>query len=254
VLAGLVVLLVGACQGGTTADSEFADTTGRTHPAETTADEGGETRSTTERKHQAKTTADKKRRTTDATSQTLGLLADLVETCNKMLAKLAGQQQAYASADNEQGAQLMVEASDNVKDVQDAALSLQRKIASDGDGAPPAAGPSGPSLAFKVEMEEIEKSTNALEDTLAEARRCCGLPPDFLSSDLQELRAKTNSVEQLTIQKIESEQPAASPMAQPTAQPTASPEAQPTASPEAQPTAEPTAQPTAQPTAESTAQ
>jgi hypothetical protein len=162
VLAGLMVLLVAACGGGTTADDETADTAGQTHLGGTTADESGEmrttadkksgeTRSTAVRKYRGKPTADKKSGLTDATKQTLGLLADLVEKSNEMLAKLAGQQQAYASAGNEQGAQLMVEAADNVKDVQDAALSLQGKLDSEEVGDPPAAGPSGPTLAFSSE-------------------------------------------------------------------------------------------------------
>ena len=53
--------------------------------------------------------------------------------------------------------------------------------------------------------EEIQEKTEHLEDILNEARDCCGLEPDFLSQDLQELRTQTATLENLGAQ-IEAEQ------------------------------------------------
>lgn len=228
------------------------------------------------------TAVDENARKSDEITETLGLLTKLVENCNVMLRKLSGQQEAYASANNAQGARLMAQAAENVKDIKNSASSLKREV----QAADNARGTTGEAFSIRMEMvshrddghrstgqtaqavtlnaqlgqeelDAIEESTRELEANLAEAERCCDLPPDFLDADVQELRTQTTNVETLT-EEMEFEQttaePTVEPTAAPTAPPTASPSPQPTESPTAQPTAPSTASPTPPSTAPATAE
>jgi hypothetical protein len=259
-----VILLIVGCGGEATSDNNSQGGADE-HEAPGQARNGG-------------TAVGENGRKPDEITKTLGLLTQLVENCNDMLGKLSGSQEAYLSANNAQGARLMAESAGNVRDIKSAASSLKRDVqAADNPrdtkdeafsiqmqmvshkddshrspGQTDQAVTSDSQLA-REKLDTIEESTRELEANLAEAERCCELPPDFLDANLEELRTQTTNVENLT-EQMEFEQTTAEPTAEPTAPPTASPSAQPTASPTAQPTAPPTASPTAPSTAPATAE
>jgi hypothetical protein len=123
---------------------------------------------------------------------------------------LASKEKAYASAGNEQGERAMAQAAENVRDIKGAAYATTAVVAQ--------------SASASAMPEEIEESIDELEDNLAEAERCCDLPPDFLDSNLRSFRTQAASIEPL-VDQIESERPTAQPesersTAQPNAQPT----------------------------------
>lgn len=167
------------------------------------------------------------------------MLNRLIGNCDVTLSKLAGEQEAYASAGNEKGERLMAHAADNVRDIKGTASALAGEV----NYAAALGGSASASVASASAMpEEIENSIEELEENLAEAERCCGLPPNFLDSNLQSFRTQAAGIEH-HVDQIESERPTSQPTAQPTAQPSAQPTAEPTAQYTAQPTAEPTEQP-----------
>ena len=248
-LVGLAVLLMAGCQGEDTPDSS----------SQAAIDDSGKTSDATGQERRNGTAVDENDRTSDSKDsrkQTLGLLTRLIGNCDATLSKLAGEQEAYASAGNEQGERLMAQAAENVRDIKGTASALKHDVqyAAAAGGSASASVASASAIAMQ---EEIEDSVEELEENLAEAERCCGLPPDFLDSNLQNLRTQAAGVEH-HVDQIGSERPTPQPTAQPTAQPSAQPTAEPTAEYTAQPTAQPTAPPaaqyTAQPTAEPTEQ
>lgn len=263
ILAGLVILLVVGC-GGEATSGNNGQGGGDEREAQGQAPNGG-------------TAVGENGRSPDEITKTLGLLTELVGNCNDMLRKLSGQQEAYESANNAQGARLMVQAAGNVKDIKSAASSLKRDVqaadnprdtkdeafsiqmemVSHRDEGPRPTGQTAQAVTSNAqlgqeELDTIEESTRELESNLAEAEGCCDLPPDFLDADVQDLRTQTTKVETLT-EQMEFEQTTAEPTVEPTAEPTAQPTAPPTASPSPQPTAPSTAPPTAPSTAPSTA-
>lgn len=245
-LVGLAVLLMAGCQDEGTPD-------GSNRAA---IDDSGKTSDATGQKRRNGAAVDENDRTSDSRKQTLELLTRLIGNCDSTLSKLAGEQEAYASAGNEQGERLMAQAAENVRDIKGTASALAGEInyAATLGGSASASVASASAIAMQ---EEIEDSVEELEENLAEAERCCGLPPDFLDSNLQNLRTQAAGIEH-HVDQIGSERPMPQPTTQPTAQPSAQPTAEPTAEYTAQPTAQPTApsaaQYTAQPTAEPTEQ
>jgi cell division septation protein DedD len=254
ILAGLVILFIVGCQGEVTSDKNSQgavvkrEAKGQTRNSGTVVGENGQK--------------------PDEITETLGLLTQLVENCNVMLRKLSGRQEVYESANNAQGARLMAQAAENVKDIKSSASSLksdvqaadnardtkdeaslgQMALVSHRDDRLRSTGQTDQAVTsdsqlVQEKLDAIEESTRELEANLAEAERCCDLPPGFLDSNLQELHTQTTSVETLT-EQLEFEQTTA----EPTAPPTPSPTAQPTASPTAPPTAPSTAPATAEPT------
>lgn len=249
-----MVLLVAGCQNEVTSDNG-------SQGAADKREERGQSR-------HSGTTIGENGRKSDEIAETLGLLTKLVENCNDMLRKLSGRQEAYESANNAQGELLMAQATENVKDIKssasslkrevraadsardtkDEAFSIQTEIVSHRDGRIRSTGKTAQAVTASSQLAQekldaIEKSTQELEANLAEAERCCNLPPGFLDSNLKELHAQTTSIEILT-EQMEFEQPTAEPTAPPTASPTASPTAQPTQVPTASPTTPATAEPT----------
>lgn len=240
ILVGLVVLLVAGCQNEATLDNQAAD------------NKSGKTSEATGQTHDG----DKKDQKRDETAQTLGLLTKLIENCNSMLRKLAGRQEAYASAGNAEGERLMAQAGDNVKEIKSTASSLKRdvqaadtgkdvdgeafsiqiEVASQRDGPPQSAVSTDQAVASNSQLaqeklEDIEKATDELEENLAEAQRCCDLPASFLDSNLQELHTQTTSIQTLTKQIDFEKSTAPSTTAEPTEPSTAPPTASPTPSP-----------------------
>ena len=252
-LVGLAVLLMAGCQDEGTPDGSN----------EAAIDDSGKTSDATGQERRDGTAVDENDRTSDSRNsrdsrkQTLGLLNRLIGNCDATLSKLAGEQEAYASAGNEQGERLMAQAADNVRDIKGTASSLRSEMSY--AAAPGVSASASVASASAIAMqEEIEDSVEELEENLAEAERCCGLPPDFLDSNLQNLRTQAAGIED-HVDQVGSERPTPQPTApQPTAQPSAQPSAEPTAPYTAQPTTQPTAPPaaqyTAQPTAEPTEQ
>jgi hypothetical protein len=245
-LVGLAVLLMAGCQGEGTPDGSN----------QAAIDDSGKASDATGQKGRNGTAVDENYRTSDSRKQTLELLTRLIGNCDSTLSKLAGEQEAYASAGNEQGERLMAQAAENVRDIKGTASALKGDVqySAAAGGSASASVASASAIAMQ---EEIEDSVEELEENLAEAERCCGLPPDFLDSNLQNLRTQAAGIEH-HVDQIGSERPTPQPTAQPTAQPSAQPTAERTAEYTAQPTAQPTApsaaQYTAQPTAEPTEQ
>ena len=244
-LVGLAVLLMAGCQDEGTPDGSN----------EAAIDDSGKTSDAKGQERRDGTAVDENDRTSDSSDsrkQTLGLLNRLIGNCDATLSKLAGEQEAYASAGNEQGERLMAQAAENVRDIKGDASSLAGEMSYAAGGGVSASASVASASAIAMQ-EEIEDSVEELEENLAEAERCCGLPPDFLDSNLRSMRTQAAGIEH-HVDRIESERPTPQPTAQPTAPPTAQPSVEPTAQYTAQPSAQPTPQPTAPPTAQYTAQ
>lgn len=168
-LAGLIAVLVAGCQSGTTG----AEVEGE--PSET--------------------------------KRTLGLLEDLIANCNDMLDKLAGRREDYASTGNVRGERLMGEAASNVKTMKQTAIAIKKDV-----GPAETASISLVDLAtippdVQAKIQEINESRDRLEETLAEAKSCCGLSPDFLDENLGKLQTQTNDLEE-QVEQIEPERSA----------------------------------------------
>jgi len=174
-----------------------------------------------------------------AVKQTLAISKNMIATTEKMEAKIAARKEAYASTGNPQGEQLMEEAGKTTEDIDDLNKDINKntqaiieaeQVASTTQATPAMAfiqanqaiieaeqvastTQATPDMAFiqaknednLAKNEEIQEKTEHLEDILNEARDCCGLEPDFLSQDLQELRTQTATLENLGAQ-IEAEQ------------------------------------------------
>ena len=213
-LAGLVALLMAGCQDEGTPDGSN----------QAAVDDSGKTSDATGQTRRNDTSVDENDQTSDPRAQTLGLLTRLIENADVTLSKLALEQEAYASAGNEQGERTMAQAAENVRDIKDAAYATVAVVAQRGSASASVASAS-------AMPEEIEESIDELEENLAEAERCCGLPPNFLDSNLRSFRTQAASIEPL-VDQIESERPTAQPESErPTAQPNARPTDQYTASP-----------------------
>jgi hypothetical protein len=117
-LAGLVVLLMAGCQ-----DEGLQDGSDQA-----VIDDSGKTSDATGQTRRDGTAVAENDQTSDSREQTLGLLARLIENCDVTLSKLAGEQEAYASAGNEQGERLMAQAVDNVEDIKGTASSLKSDV------------------------------------------------------------------------------------------------------------------------------
>ena len=171
--------------------------------------------------------------------QTLGVSTNMVANVEKMEGKIATRKEAYASTGNAQGEQLMSEAGKTTEDIGDLsedinkntqAINEAEQVASTTQATPDMAFiqanqaideaeqavstiQATPNNAFiqaknednLVKNEEIQEKTEHLEDVLNEAKDCCGLEPDFLSQDLQELRTQTGTLENLG-EQIQAEQ------------------------------------------------
>ncbi|CAA9379587.1 MAG: hypothetical protein AVDCRST_MAG93-9077 [uncultured Chloroflexia bacterium] len=213
-LAGLVVLLMAGCQDEGTPDGSDQAAVG----------DSGKTSDATGQTRRDGTSVDENDQTSDPRAQLLGLLTRLIENCDGTLSKLAHKQEDYASAGNEQGEREMAQAAENVQDIKDTGRAYRASLLSDeADGGsdnamsePQAAeSPAGGSGM----PEEINKLLGNFEDNLADAERCCGLPPDFVDSNLRSFRTQAASIEPL-VEQIESERPTAQPESErPTAQP-----------------------------------
>jgi hypothetical protein len=62
------------------------------------------------------------------TNRTLGLLEDLIANCNDMQEKIAGREEAYASAGNVRGERLMGESASTLNDLKETAIALKGDI------------------------------------------------------------------------------------------------------------------------------
>ena len=201
-LAGLVVLLMAGCQDEGTPDGSD----------QAAVDDSGKTSDATGQTRRDGTTVAENDRTSDFREQTLALVTRrLIENADATLSKLADEQEAYAREGNEQGERLMAQAAENVEDIKDAASSHKsHKRYAPAEGSDSAM------------QAEIDDSIDKLEKNLARAERCCGLPSNFLDSNLRSFRTQAASIEHL-VDQMESERPTAQPNAQPTDQYTAPP-------------------------------
>ena len=142
---GLIALLGAGCQEGEAANNQ----------GETLVEETGEPSS--------------------EIKQTLAMSENILANIQKMQAKIAAREEAYASTGDMQGRQNMAEVGTSLEVVEQEVNSTQ--------GTPDMA-------LIRAEIEHIEDVTN-------ETEVCCGLEPDFLSEDLQELRTQTDTLQNL---------------------------------------------------------
>jgi len=107
--------------------------------------------------------------------QTLAVSASMIVNIQTMEAKIAIRKEAYASTGDTQGAQ-------NTAEVAKALEDMEQKV-SGTQGTPDIAG--------------IQADTEYIFDVLNETEVCCGLEPDFLSEELQELHTQTDTLQNL---------------------------------------------------------
>lgn len=176
---GLITLLGVGCQEGEAANTEGG----------TTAEDQGATlvEETGEPSNEVK--------------QTLHVCADMIANIQTMEAKIAIRKEAYASSGDIQGEQKLSEAANIAEDIEIQTINQAEQVQQ------VASTPQGTldTALIQAKNEEIEGKAEHLENVLNEAEDCCGLEPDFLSADLQELSTQADTLENLAAQ-IEAEQ------------------------------------------------
>ena len=113
--------------------------------------------------------------------QTLAVSANMLANIQKMQAKIAIRKEAYASTGDTQGEQNMTKLDKSLEVIEQETTQATPDIA------------------------VLAAETEHLDYLLNETKDCCGLEPDFLSEDLQELRTQTATLENLE-EQIEAEQ------------------------------------------------
>ncbi len=133
--------------------------------------------------------------------QTLELPAAIIANTQKMQDKIGRRKEAYASTGDTQGEQQMGEAAETVGNLEEVAWETQElaqeAIEFEGGTTQFTAEHAFDIALLQAKNKQIEEIAEHLEDMLNEAKNCCGLEPDFLSGDLQQLRTQTDTLENL---------------------------------------------------------